>query len=88
VVLFARQGKLTDLSSKIGHHSAAASSLLVEIRYVGDRHVTGELESVVPVRVGAEDAGSKMQLVSFDTLAFSHNRYFSFSPSAFHATLT
>src|SRR5208283_5157995 len=59
VVLRARHRKLNDLSNEIRHDGAATASLRVEMGHVGNRHIIGELESVIPVRVAVEDAGSK-----------------------------
>src|SRR5579859_2640674 len=59
VVLRAGHGKLDDVSDKVWHHRAAAATLRIEMCHVGNRHVIGELESVVPVCVTVEDTGAK-----------------------------
>src|SRR5437867_3644553 len=59
VVLCRCQRKFEDLADEIRHNSAAAAPLRVQVRDIGDGHVIGEVQCVVPVQVSIEHSGPK-----------------------------
>src|SRR2546422_360483 len=59
IILAGRQWNLKKLSNKIGHHSATATSLWLEMCDVRYRHIIGKLERVKPILVPIHGARTK-----------------------------
>src|SRR5438552_14294325 len=57
VVLGRGQRKFENVADEVGQHGAAAARLRIQVRDIGNRHVVGKLQRVVPLQVPIEDSG-------------------------------
>src|SRR5438093_5197684 len=59
IVLGRGQRKLENLADEVGHDGAAATPLRVQVRDIGDAHVIGKVQRVVPLQVSIEHSGAE-----------------------------
>src|SRR2546430_15775689 len=71
VVLRRGERQLQLVPNEVRHYRAAAASLWIEMRDIGNGHVVGEIERLVPIRIAiegsrAESASAPLSSVAID----------------------
>src|SRR4029077_12253775 len=77
IILRCGYRKFEDLANEEREHRAAAAALGIEVRNVRNRHVVGEIESVVPILIPiqhsrSEAQSTKLPCVTIDSFGTMH----------------
>src|SRR5205807_1898904 len=59
IVLSRCQWQFQDVADEIRHHRATSPALNLEVANVGNRHVVGDVQCLIPVRLSVHGTGSK-----------------------------